>query len=229
MLTLECPNCFSKFHPQPSHSDVSGHSNLENRSFIFYQICPNCKVLLIYLKTNVSQSQISDFYRINKDNLDVEEFGAILIHPKKKHKPLSTDIPQDFVNDFTEASDVLSLSPKASAALSRRCLQKLLLAKATVTAKNLFDQIQEVLTSNQLPSDLAGAIDAIRTIGNFAAHPIKSTNSGSIMDVEPGEAEWTLDVLYQLLDFYFVRPAELQRRKNTLNQKLTQAGKPTIQ
>jgi hypothetical protein len=33
-------------------------------------------------------------------------------------------------------------------------------------------------------------LDAIRTIGNFAAHPIKSTSSGEIVDVEPGEAEW---------------------------------------
>jgi hypothetical protein len=29
----------------------------------------------------------------------------------------------------------------------------------------------------------------VRTIGNFAAHPIKSTSTGTIVDVEPGEAE----------------------------------------
>ena len=50
-------------------------------------------------------------------------------------------------------------------------------------------------------------LDAVRNIGNFAAHPIKSLGSGEIMDVEPGEAEWSLDVLKELFGFYFVRPA----------------------
>jgi hypothetical protein len=36
-------------------------------------------------------------------------------------------------------------------------------------------------------------IDAIRNVGNFAAHPLKSTNTGLILDVEPSEAEWPLD------------------------------------
>jgi len=40
------------------------------------------------------------------------------------------------------------------------------------------DQIQEVLDSGKLPSNLAENIDAIRTIGNFAAHPIKSKIQG---------------------------------------------------
>ena len=48
-------------------------------------------------------------------------------------------------------------------------------------------------------------LDAVRNIGNFAAHPIKSLGSGEIMDVEPGEAEWSLAVLKELFGFYFVR------------------------
>ncbi len=38
-------------------------------------------------------------------------------------------------------------------------------------------------------------IDAVRVIGNFAAHPIKSKSTGEIVDVEPGEAEWNLNTL----------------------------------
>jgi hypothetical protein len=64
---------------------------------------------------------------------------------------------------------------------------------------------------------------------NFAAHPTKSITSGLIADVEPGEAQWNLDVLEQLLDFYFVVPAETQRRKDALNQKLKLHGKPLME
>jgi len=57
------------------------------------------------------------------------------------------------------------------------------------------------------------ALHHIRIIGNFAAHPEKTVNTGAIVDVEPGEAEWTLDVLESLFDFNFVRPAQLAARK----------------
>lgn len=56
---------------------------------------------------------------------------------------------------------------------------------------------------------------AIRMIGNFAAHPMTSTNTGEVVDVEPGEAEFLLSVLEELLDYYFVRPA----RRHAINAK----------
>jgi hypothetical protein len=68
----------------------------------------------------------------------------------------------------------------------------------------------------------------VRQIGNFAAHPIKSTSTGEIVDVEEGEAEWNLDVLESLFDFYFVQPAIAAKRKADLNKKLKDAGKPPI-
>jgi hypothetical protein len=72
------------------------------------------------------------------------------------------------------------------------------------------------------------SLDAVRNIGNFAAHPIKSTASGEVIDVEPGEAEWNLDVLESLFDFYFVQPAALRKKQDALNAKLKEAGKPEM-
>ena len=69
-------------------------------------------------------------------------------------------------------------------------------------------------------------MDAIRNIGNFAAHPLKSEQSGLILDVEPGEAEWTLEVLEELFDFYFVRPKRIQEKRDAMNAKLAEARKP---
>jgi hypothetical protein len=142
--------------------------------------------------------------------------------------PLPPEVPEEFATDYREACLVLNDSPKASAALSRRCLQNLLRNSAAVKPNDLSKEIDEVLTSKTLPSDLAEAIDAIRIIGNFAAHPLKSTNTGLILEVERGEAEWTIDVLEDLFDFYFVRPARIASKRNALNKKLTEAGKPPM-
>lgn len=142
--------------------------------------------------------------------------------------PLPAEVTDPYASDYREACNSLADSPKASAALSRRCLQALLRDKAGVKQGNLYDEIEEVVNSGKLPSDLAEALHHVRVTGNFAAHPEKSANTGAIVDVEQGEAEWTLDVLESLFDFYFVRPAQLAARKAELNKKLTDAGKQPL-
>jgi hypothetical protein len=85
-----------------------------------------------------------------------------------------------------------------------------------------------VLDTKQLPSTIADSIDSVRHIGNFAAHPIKSQSTGEIVDVEPNEAEWNLDVLESLFDFYYVLPAKAQAKKRTLiGQKTHSRERPT--
>ena len=79
-----------------------------------------------------------------------------------------------------------------------------------------------------LPSEIAANVDAIRHIGNFAAHPMKSKASGEIVEVEEGEAEWLLDVLEELFDFYYVGPAQAAARRDALNKKLASLGKPPL-
>jgi hypothetical protein len=144
-----------------------------------------------------------------------------------EQKSLSEDIPEGYVQNYYKASRLLEISPEASAALSRRCLQELLEDKGNIKKGNLFDEIQELINSKQLPSYLANAIDAIRKIGRFAAHPLKSTSTGQILEVEPGEAEWALDVLEKLFDFYYVMPSELERQKKALDAKLEDTKKKT--
>jgi len=71
-------------------------------------------------------------------------------------------------------------------------------------------------------------VDAVRNVGNFAAHPTKSKQTGEIIEVEEGEAELNLDVIEALFDFYFVNPAVITKKKAAINQKLQDAGKPPM-
>ena len=93
---------------------------------------------------------------------------------------------------------------------------------------NLFDEIEQVIQTKTTPSYIADALHNVRVIGNFAAHPFKSTATGEIVEVESGEAEWNLEVLESLFDFYFVQPARAAQRKAALNKKLQEAGKQPL-
>ena len=121
--------------------------------------------------------------------------APIIFYPRSTARPVPSDVDEEFAGDFCEACLVIGDSEKASAALSRRCLQNLLREKAGTQAKYLADQIQEVIDSGELPSALESTIDAVRHIGNFAAHPIKSKRTGEVLEVEVGEAHWLLETL----------------------------------
>jgi len=74
--------------------------------------------------------------------------------------PIPPEVPSHIAQDYAEAALVLAISPKASAALSRRCLQIVLREAGQTKAKDLADQIEEVLP--HLPSRIAENLDAIR-------------------------------------------------------------------
>ncbi|MBB5055408.1 hypothetical protein HDF16_000077 [Granulicella aggregans] len=157
--------------------------------------------------------------------LDHEEF---MVWPRGGGRQCPPQVPHSLREDFEEAAQVLEISPKASAALSRRCLQHLLREYAKVKKSNLAKEIEEIVASNVLSSHLAAQLAAVRNIGNFAAHPQKEQSTGVILPVEPHEAEWNLDVLEELFDHYFVKPEKDRDRKNKLNAKLAAAGKPLL-
>lgn len=143
--------------------------------------------------------------------------------------PLSEDVPPAIAEDYQQAALVLSDSPKASAALSRRCLQAVLTG-AGYLQKDLAKQIDAVLSETDsrkaLPSGVHSILDAIRNFGNFSAHPITDQTTLQVVDVEDHEAEYCLDILDAIFDHYYVKPAEAARRKAALNAKLAAAKKP---
>lgn len=178
-------------------------------------VCPACDQAIIYLTAQRQQSEAA-------------EIPNFLAFPKTTgRQKAASEVPPHIAEDYHEACAVLRDSPKASAALSRRCLQSMLRDKG-FTQKDLAPAIQAALDSNQIPGAIADNLDAIRNIGNFAAHPLKDTNSGEILPVVPEEAEWNLDVLEELFDFFYVQPEKARQKRAALNAKLAAAGKPEM-
>lgn len=214
---MKCPHCLDNFCEvgQDGLTIWQGQElgiDINGAWFVRWVRCPGCKKLIIFLESHKG--------------------GSIHVHPNypksMARSPLPPAVPEEYASDYKEACNVLPESAKASAAISRRLLQHLLREKGGVKHSDLAREIQEVIDSGKLPSYLTTAVDGVRNIGNFGTHPIKSTNTGEIIDVEPGEAEWLLDTLEGLFDFYFVQPTILQKKRDALDQKLKEAGKPPM-
>ncbi len=208
--TLLCDHCGTKINR--TGQDGQAHATrgqVGTATTIAWVWCPECNQIMIDL---VPYQQT-----------------ARRIYPRAAVRPKAPqEVPEGLANDYNEACLVLPDSAMSAAALGRRCLQYLLREHAGVRPGTLDREIQQVLDDQSLPSYLADAIDAVRVVGNFAAHPIKSEHSREVVPVEPGEAEWILDTVEQLFDFYFVAPAVLAAKRAGLNQKLADAGKPPL-
>jgi Domain of unknown function (DUF4145) len=217
---MKCPHCQVEIHGNPFTFKLP--KDIDGDWGVITQICPACQKLVVEIvcADGVGQNNGEAIAGVRK---------RFLGYPRASTRPTPPlAVSKEFAEDYIEASLVLVDSPKASAALSRRLLQHILREKAGVKHSDLAKEIDEVISNNSLPSHLAEAIDAIRNIGNFAAHPMKSTSSGEIVPVEIGEAEWTLDVLDGLFDFYFVQPELLKKKRAALDAKLADAKKPPM-
>ena len=220
---MKCPHCLENFHDNQNWWSVVVGNDVDGSWLLTRRRCP-CGHFIFELENGVTS--LRDGYeeaRLQGVTRTVRAWPKGIAR-----SPVPEQVPTGIKQDYHEACVVLSDSPKASAALSRRCLQNLLRLAAGVKPGNLSEEIQQVLDSNKLPSSIAESIDAVRHIGNFAAHPMKSMSTGEIVDVEPHEAEWNLDVLESLFDFYYVLPAKAKAKKEALNKKLDQAGKPPM-
>jgi len=193
---------------------------------ISYVACPNCAKLLVKIIEGKIDETTEDF--LQDDDEEYIITNEFYVYPHESDTEYSEDVPVKYQEDLREAESVLLLSPKASAALTRRLLQKILSEELKINHNNLSKQIDIFLENDKIPSHISKSVDAIRNIGNFSAHPLKETNTGAIIEVEPGEAEWSIEVIKSLFDYIFVQPKRIERKRSELNIKLKSLGKPEM-
>ena len=196
---MDCPHCGKAFHDSWQEVDVqyNGFVDPNIRWKAKSTICPACKNSVFHLtKLKVVTNSVGSPPGLQF----LEEFRVYPINALRKPTPAET--PSEIKEDYEEACGVLTISHKASAALSRRCLQVILRGQG-YTQRDLAQQIDALLNepdpAKAIPSALRQTVDAIRNFGNFSAHPITDQTTLQVIEVEPGEAEWCLDILEEML------------------------------
>lgn len=95
-----------------------------------------------------------------------------LFYPSSANAPLPhADLPTSIKDDYVEARDIASRSPRAAAALLRLCIQKLCMELGK-PGKNLDDDIAS-LVADGLDTRVQKSLDVVRVIGNSAIHPAR--------------------------------------------------------
>lgn len=180
-------------------------------------VCPNNECKELSLKGRLT-SVVHHQYDNTKDEGNKKHIEWNLL-PESEAKILPDYVPEAIKNDYYEACRICFLSPKASATLSRRCLQGMVRDFHGITKSRLKDEIDTL--KGVLSEDVWQSIDAVRNVGNIGAHMEKDINL--IVDVDPSEAQLLISLLEQLVDDWYV--VREQRRKRSLDLQTLAAQK----
>lgn len=166
--------------------------------------CPNPKCRQVSI-----QAHLFELARKGNDAVRAGVIERWSLLPRSSEKPQPDYIPAPIRQDYSEACQIRDLSPKASATLSRRCLQGMIRDFCRISRKRLVDEIEalrQAVNDGRAPRgvevDTVDAIDHVRTIGNIGAHMEADINV--IVDVDPNEAQTLIELIELLFDEWYV-------------------------
>lgn len=209
-----CPHCghATSWTKQPQPVTV-GAMTLPGQPYfgLAANQCPTCEKPTVWLEVGKYKTFGNGWVP------DTQNAVGRWVYPTNASRALDARIPVGVRRDFAEAESVLPVSPNASAALSRRILQRLLREHAKVTGRNLEKEIDAFLETSP-PSHVSDALHDVRGIGNTAAHGAYDA-AGEIFDVSPVEASYTLETVYGLMDYLIVAPAKAAEAREAFNER----------
>ena len=200
-----CPYCrqVATIRPENVSSDIHAFDKNNNIGLIgihsYVTICPNSKCREFTIT--------AELYKVKYDGIYKTLGNPLLrwkLKPQSSAKPFPDYIPAPILQDYNEACLICALSPKASATLSRRCLQGIIRDFWRISKARLIEEINEL--KGKIDSTTWQAVDAVRSMGNIGAHMEKDINL--IVDVDPEEADMLLRLIEVLLDEWYIRRHE---------------------
>jgi hypothetical protein len=210
-----CPHCEHAVTISGSRYSNGTHTlkipNANGRRIIStkFIVCPNPKCLNFTLTATLHECE--EIPNMGREKIigQLEHWDLI---PNSSAKSFPSYIPAQILADYKESCLIKTLSPKASATLSRRCLQGILRDYWAVKPGTLFQEIDAI--KDRVDPITWSAIDAVRTLGNIGAHMEKDINV--IVDVDPEEASQLIGLVETLLREWYVGREERRVRMEAL-------------
>lgn len=216
-----CPYCQQVATITDHNVSVNTHAfNQENKDGMLglrtsVIVCPNSKCREYTIEAKLFKAKYTPNF-----SLVGQPLLARRLKPESAAKPFPAYIPAPVRQDYEEACLIAALSPKASATLSRRCLQGVIRDFWGIKKARLIEEINEL--QEKIDATTWQAIDAVRSIGNIGAHMEKDINL--IVDVDPGEADLLIGLIEVLLQEWYIRRHEREEHM----QKVIAAAKAKI-
>ena len=140
---MKCPHCLVEINPNFSEAHIGIDSEGHWSSFTMNCPSPKCRKLIIDIATGEPHKNHAG--GIFNPSLQKSLWRQTVRPFTSSRPPVPSEVDVMFAIDYKEACLIFNLSSKASAALSRRCLQNILRGKAGVKKGDLANEIQQVI------------------------------------------------------------------------------------
>jgi hypothetical protein len=167
-------------------------------------VCPNpdCRKFTLSVV-------MSEYVKVAMNAYEVgSELQSWNLIPPSQARVFPEYVPQAIRDDYLEACLIRDLSPKASATMSRRCLQGMIRDFWKVVKPKLIQEIEAI--KDKVDPITWKAIDDVRSIGNIGAHMEKDINV--IVDVDADEAQILIELVETLIKDWYVTRHEREQR-----------------
>ena len=190
----------------------------------FWMACPNenCKGVIV---------------KVDRDHMVKSKHGMAptlsrrdswFAVPKKAGLPVvDGSVPEHYRRDYLEAWSILEDSPRMSAVLSGKIIADLLKEYCQYEDHNLSTRIKRFIEDDSHPNTLKEDLEYGREIRNFSTHTMLS-GEGNVIDVGKEEAEWTLEIVAELFNYFIVGPERSKKRRENMDKKIEEAGRKSI-
>ncbi|MCB7038998.1 DUF4145 domain-containing protein [Eggerthella sinensis] len=168
---------------------------------------------------------------LGAENHDLTDWIQICPKPMPDSVDLPDYVPDKVRDDFREAYLIKDISPKASVALCRYCIQYMIRDFWGISKSRLVDEIADLEKSGKSPTSIK-MLDAIRDMGNFGAHPEKDTST--IIEVDPEDADLAVQIVQTIIKDWYIDKHEREARISAIDariaakKKLREAASSTV-
>jgi hypothetical protein len=185
------------------------------RLVVKYIVCPNPACREFSLSASLHSLEITGNRAYTGKHLKT---WALV--PPSRARSFPVPVPSHILQDYQEACLMVELSPKSSAALSRRCLSAMLRDFWQVQPGSLSDEFRQV--KGAVDPLTWEAIESIRRSGQIGAR--MESEGAEIQDADPGEAPMLIGLIETLIQDWYVTRAERRKRLEKIRQ-ITGEGK----
>jgi len=226
-LQWTCPFCERESVVPASklkwHADWMAIENARGPHRVAYRlvVCPNqaCRQFAFTVFLHQAKQDGRGLWRVGSL---VKRWDLV---PPSKAKVYPEFVPKSILNDYREACLLLDLSPKASAALSRRCLQEMIRDYWGIKKDTLGQELDEL--RRRVDPLTWQAIEAVRNFGRIGTHTERDL--GLIHDAEPEEAQKLIALIEVLIkDWYLTRQERLERLNALVTPGEARADQPYL-
>lgn len=205
--TITNPNYFEHWEKIDIDESDKSHVGL----FLQAITCPNTKCKKLWLHLALCKAYMGSYARDWQKGNVIQEWQLL---PESEAKVLPGYIPQPIQQDYYEACRIKDLSSKASATLSRRCLQGMIRDFWEISKRTLKEEVDAL--EDKVSTDTWESIEAVRKVGNIGAHMEEDINL--IIDVDPEEAQLLISLIEQLIDDWYVTREDRRKRTEALKK-----------